>query len=57
MKQPTKLTREQKEMASSQGLNPNDWMLEKKSDFYLYLVKKDGTQKKHIDAFIRRRKK
>lgn len=53
MKQPKRLTREQKIIVSSHGLNANDWMLDKETDFYFYLVGKDGGKKKIIDKFAR----
>ncbi len=53
MKQPKRLTREQKIIVSSHGLNANDWMLDKETDFYFYLVGKDGDKKKIIDKFTR----
>jgi hypothetical protein len=53
MKQPKRLTREQKIIVSSHGLNANDWMLDKETDFYFYLVGKDGDKKKIIDKFAR----
>ena len=54
MKQPKKLTYKQKVIASSHRLNADDWMLEKETDFYLYLMSKDGAKKKIIDKFKRR---
>ncbi len=54
VKQPKKLTRKRKDIVSSYRLNANDWMLEKETDFYLYLMSKDGTKKKIIDKFKRR---
>lgn len=54
VKQPKKLTRKQKNIVSSHRLNANDWMLEKETEFYLYLVSKDGAKKKIIDKFKRR---
>lgn len=53
MKQPKKLTYKQKVIVSSHRLNTNDWMLEKVTDFYLYLMSKDGDKKKIIDKFAR----
>lgn len=38
MKQPKKLTYKQKVIVSSHRLNADDWMLEKETDFYLYLM-------------------
>lgn len=41
VKQPKKLTCKQKTIVSSHKLNANDWMLEKETEFYLYLVKQE----------------
>lgn len=54
VKQPKKLTCKQKGIVSSYRLNANDWMLERETEFYLYLVSKDGAKKKIIDKFKRR---
>ena len=54
MKQPKKLTYKQKVIVSSHKLNANDWTLERETEFYLYLVSKDGAKKKIIDKFKRR---
>ena len=54
VKQPKKLTYKQKVIVSSHRLKANDWMLEKETEFYLYLVSKDGSKKKIIDKFERR---
>lgn len=54
VKQPKKLTCKQKGIASLHRLNANDWMLEKETEFYLYLVSKDGAKKRIIDKFKRR---
>ncbi|CDD64935.1 uncharacterized protein BN803_01980 [Firmicutes bacterium CAG:882] len=53
VKQPKKLTYKQKVIVSSHRLNASDWMLEKETEFYLYLVGKDGSKKKIIDKFKR----
>lgn len=53
VKQPKKLTYKQKVIASSHRLNADDWMLDKETDFYFYLVGKDGDKKKIIDKFAR----
>lgn len=53
VKQPKKLTYKQKVIVSSHRLNADDWMLEKETDFYFYLVGKDGDKKKIIDKFAR----
>ncbi len=53
VKQPKKLTRKRKDIVSSYRLNANDWMLDKETDFYFYLVGKNGDKKKIIDKFAR----
>ena len=53
MKQPKKLTRQQKECASSHHLKASDWMLVRETEFYLYLINKERTKTKRVDKFIR----
>lgn len=55
MKQGKRLTRTQKEVISSHGYNANEWMLVKETEFYLYLVHKDNSNKRlTVDNFKRR---
>ena len=55
MKQPKKLTRTQKEILSSQDMRPDEYMLEKESEFYLYLVHKTTGKRVKADNFFRRK--
>lgn len=57
MKQPKKLTRDIKEKVYSHGLNVDQWMLVKETEFYLYLISKDGKQRKVIGNFKKRKGK
>lgn len=56
MKQPKKLTREQKECVSAHYMNPDEWMLAKESDFYLWIVHKTSGKIKSVDKFRRRKR-
>lgn len=56
MKQPKKLTRTQKEILSSQDMRADEYMLEKESEFYLYLVHKTTGKRVKADNFFRRKK-
>ena len=51
MKQPKKLTREQKESLSAQGYVPENWMLEKETEFYLKIVHKTTKVRKTVDRY------
>lgn len=53
MKQPKRLTRNQKECVSAHHLKVSDWMLVMETEFYLYLINKEGTKTKRVDKFIR----
>ena len=56
MKRGRRLTRNEKEIVASQGLNPKDWMLAEEYNFYIKIIHK-GTQKTRIiDKFIRGKK-
>lgn len=57
VKQPKKLTLEQKKIVSSNGLNANDWMLEKETEFCFFLINKDGKTRRIIDKLVRGGKK
>lgn len=59
MKQPKKLTREQKECLSAHYLNCKDWMLVEETEFYYRIINKNTGAVKSIDKFrrLRRRKK
>ena len=49
MKQPKKLTREQKIVVSAAGLNVNNWMLVEQTDFYLKIIHKVSKKIRRID--------
>lgn len=53
LKQPKKLTREQKQVVSAHRLNPNNWMLAEETDFYYKLVNKETGRKKSVDKFFK----
>ena len=57
MKQPKKLTRNQKEVVHSHGYNVDEWMLRKETEFKLYLVHKSTGKRITVDNFIRGTKK
>lgn len=48
MKQPKKLTRNQKKTVSRAGLNPEEWMCHFEDTEYLHIVKKDLSDRKII---------
>ena len=49
MKQPKKLTREQKKLVSKAGLNPLEWMCLLEDALYLNIIHKDTLKTKIID--------
>lgn len=51
MKQPKKLTREQKQALSAVHLNAKEWMLIEETDFYLKVINKTTGQRKSVDKF------
>ena len=53
MKQPKKLTREQKQCVSAHHLNPNNWALVAETEFYLKIINKDTGKTKMVDKFRR----
>ena len=55
MKQPKRLTRDQKEIVSSHYLKADDWMLAEETEFYLKLINKRNGKPKTIDKFKRRK--
>ena len=59
MKQPNKLTRQQKEACSAHHLNAEHWLLAEETEFYLKLINKETGSRKTIDKFtkIKREKK
>lgn len=53
MKQPKKLTREQKQCVSAHHLNPNHWALVEETEFYYKVVNKETGKTKMLDKFRR----
>lgn len=56
MKNPKRLTREQKICLSEHYLDPKEWMLVEETDFFLKLIHKETEKRKTIDKFLRRKK-
>lgn len=48
MKQPKKLTREQKKLMSDLGLNPKEWMNLHEDELYLHIIRKGSSDRKII---------
>lgn len=48
MKQPKKLTREQKKLLVDIGLNPKEWMNLFEDDLYLHIINKSSSDRKII---------
>lgn len=53
MKQPKKLTRQQKECLSAHHLNADNWMLVEETEFYLKIINKQAGTRKSVDKFRR----
>lgn len=51
MKQPKKLTREQKHAVSAAGLAPEKWMLVEQTEFYLKIINKTSGKTRRIDRY------
>lgn len=51
MKQPKRLTRDQKVILSAQGLVVDNYMLEKETEFYLVVVHKSTGKSRRIDKY------
>lgn len=51
MKQPKKLTREQKIVVSANGLNPDNWMLIEQTEFYLKIIHKSSGKARIVDRY------
>ena len=49
MKQPKKLTRDQKEILRKYELRPDEWMLIEETKNYLRIIKKDRTETRYVD--------
>jgi hypothetical protein len=56
MKQPKKLTRQQKEACSAHHLNAEHWLLVEETEFYLKLINKETGSRKTIDKFTKTNK-
>lgn len=54
MKQPKKLTREQKEICSAHGLNPENYMLVEEMMFYIKVIEKNASKILYLDKFIKK---
>nr|WP_296029268.1 hypothetical protein [uncultured Dorea sp.] len=48
MKQPKKLTREQKKLLADIGLNPKEWMNLHEDELYLHIIRKGSSDRKII---------
>ncbi len=55
MKQPKKLTRDQKMCVSAHYLNARDWMLVEETEFYYRIINKKTGAIRSIDKFRKRR--
>lgn len=53
MKQPKRLTREQKESVAAARFNPSNWMLAGETEFYLKIVHKETGIVRSVDKFRR----
>lgn len=51
MKQPKKLTREQKIAVSATGINVKNWMLIEQTEFYLKIIHKTSDKTRRIDRY------
>ncbi len=51
MKQPKKLTREQKIAVSANGLNPDNWMLIEQTEFYLKIIHKSSEKIRRVNRY------
>lgn len=51
MKQPKRLTRDQKVILSAQGLVADSYMLDKETEFYLVVVHKSTGKYRRIDKY------
>lgn len=51
MKQPKKLTREQKQAVSAAGYLPENWQLEQETEFYLKIIHKRTRARRTVDKY------
>lgn len=56
MKQPKKLTREQKQSVSAAGLSPDSWALVEQTEFYLKIINKISGKIRRVDRYVVRKK-
>lgn len=56
MKQPKRLTRNQKKCLSAHYLNADDWMLVEETEFYLKIINKQTGKVRSVDKFKRPKK-
>ena len=54
MKQPKKLTKDQKEICSAHGLNPENYMLIEEMMFYIKVIEKTSKKILYLDKFIKK---
>lgn len=57
MKQPKRLTRDQKSAVTAARLNPNNWMLAEETESYLKIINKDSGIIRSVDKFRRAERK
>lgn len=55
MKQGKRLTRNQKEIVSNNGLKADDWMFVKETDSYLTVINKHDGKQKMLDKYKKRK--
>lgn len=51
MKQPKRLTKEQKEAETASGYLPDSWILERESEFYLHIIHKITNTRRTVDQY------
>lgn len=51
MKQPKRLTKEQKIAVSAAGLNAENWMFVEQTEFYLKIIHKTSGKMRRIDRY------
>lgn len=51
MKQPKKLTREQKMAVSAAGINAENWILVEQTEFYLKIIHKTSGKTRRVDRY------
>ena len=57
MKQGKRLTRNQKEIVSNNGLKADDWMFVKETDSYLTVINKHDGKQKILDKYKKRKQR